>query len=180
LPTSEQFATLWAQRTGCRFQVTRRERTFELRSVIPPLPLPGLLRPAAETDLPLLAEWTRAFSIEALHEDLSPEDALEMTATRIEDRLLFVWDAGGAVSMAATTRPTIHGITVSLVYTPSRQRGRGYASNCVAALSQRMLDEGYQFCTLFTDLANPISNHIYQQIGYRPIADFNEYHFEND
>ena len=81
--------------------------------------------------------------------------------------------------MAAAARPTLHGITVNLVYTPPEHRGRGYASNCVAALSQRMLDGGYQFCTLFTNLANPTSNDIYQQIGYRQIADFNEYRFEN-
>lgn len=81
--------------------------------------------------------------------------------------------------MAAVARPTLHGITVNLVYTPPEQRGRGFASNCVAALSQRMLDGGYQFCTLFTNLANPTSNDIYQQIGYRSIADFNEYRFEN-
>lgn len=51
-----------------------------------------------------------------------------------------------------------------------------YASACVAALSQLILDEGKEFCTLFTDLANPTSNHIYQQIGYRPVCDFAEFH----
>ncbi len=71
-----------------------------------------------------------------------------------------------------------HGIVVSLVYTPRALRGRGYASACVAALSQQLLDAGWQFCALFTDLANPTSNDIYQRIGYRPVCDFNEYDFE--
>ncbi len=179
LPHSAQFASLWSQRTGCQVHVNMRERAFELREVIPPRPADGLLRQAQAADLPLLAEWTRAFSLEALHEEMLPEDAIATTGTRVDDRQLFVWGAGSPVSMAAAARPTLHGITVNLVYTPPEHRGRGYASNCVAALSQRMLESGYQFCTLFTNLANPTSNDIYQQIGYRPIADFNEYRFEN-
>lgn len=180
LPHSEQFANLWARRTGRTAHVQMSERAYELRRVQAPRPAPGQLRPASEGDLPLLAEWTRAFHHEALGEEMSVEEAREMTAQRIDDRQLFAWDAGEPVSMAAITRPTFHGITVSLVYTPPQLRGRGFAGNCVAALSQRMLDSGYRFCTLFTNLANPTSNDIYQKIGYRPIADFNVYRYEND
>ncbi|MEO2005035.1 MAG: GNAT family N-acetyltransferase [Candidatus Poribacteria bacterium] len=45
-------------------------------------------------------------------------------------------------------------------------RGRGYASALVAKLSQHMLDSGFSFCVLYTDLANPRSNAIYEKIGY--------------
>jgi predicted GNAT family acetyltransferase len=48
----------------------------------------------------------------------------------------------------------------------------------VATLSQRLLEAGYDFCTLFTDLANPTSNHIYRAIGYRRVCDFAEITFE--
>jgi hypothetical protein len=41
-----------------------------------------------------------------------------------------------------------------------------------------MLDAGWQLCTLFTDLANLTSNHIYQEIGYAPVCDYDEYTFE--
>ena len=34
-----------------------------------------------------------------------------------------------------------------------------------------MLDEGYKTTTLYTDLANPTSNKIYQEIGYEQIAE---------
>lgn len=180
LPGSELFAACWAQRTGCRVRLRMRERTYELRRVIPPQAVPGFLRLAEENDLPLLARWTQAFSHEALSEEMTLSVAQDIVAFSIEQRHLHVWDTQGVVSMAGVGRPTPNGITVNLVYTPPRQRGRGYASNCVAALSQRMLDEGRKFCTLFTNLANPTSNDIYQQIGYRPLADFNEYRFEND
>jgi predicted GNAT family acetyltransferase len=58
------------------------------------------------------------------------------------------------------------------VYTPPELRGRGYASAVVAALTKRELDAGARCCSLFTDLANPTSNHVYTALGYEPRADF--------
>ncbi|MFO7545350.1 MAG: GNAT family N-acetyltransferase, partial [Trueperaceae bacterium] len=57
-------------------------------------------------------------------------------------------------------------------------RRRGYATALVAAVTQAMLDEGRRFCSLFTDLANPTSNAIYQRIGYRPVSDVAVIDFE--
>ncbi len=79
--------------------------------------------------------------------------------------------------MALWTGRTPHGIRISGVYTPPEWRGHGYASACVAHLSQRMLDDGRSFCFLFADLDNPTSNDIYQQIGYRPVCDMPLYQF---
>src|SRR5690606_29445470 len=114
-------------------------------------------------DLELVIRWTQGF-----HADISAHepgfDAEAMARRRLEDGL-YLWEVDGApVSMAGRNRPTRHGITVSMVYTPPELRGHGYATTCVATLSQRLLDEGYSFCTLFTDLANPTSNRIYQRI----------------
>ena len=82
--------------------------------------------------------------------------------------------------MVAKSRPTTHGGCISLVYTPPNLRRRGYASACVAALSQHLLDTGWDFCCLFTDLANPTSNAIYQQIGYRPVCDVDMFQFDTE
>jgi hypothetical protein len=78
-------------------------------------------------------------------------------------------------SVATVGGPTSHGTRISLVYTPPEFRGKGYASALVAALSQAMLDSGKGFCYLFTDQSNPVSNRIYQRIGYVPVCDFAEY-----
>ena len=59
---------------------------------------------------------------------------------------------------------------VGPVYTPPAQRGRGWASNAVAEVSRRIQAEGAQVC-LFTDQANPTSNKIYADLGYRPVVD---------
>ena len=38
-------------------------------------------------------------------------------------------------------------------------------------MSQKLLGEGRKFCFLYTDLANPTSNAIYQRLGYQPVSD---------
>lgn len=174
--TSAAFAQLWANTTGQTPRPAMRERAYELRRVIPPAPMPGHLRPATEADIPLAADWAFQFMQDAGLPG-TIESAQEIAELRIADRDLFFWDDGEPVSMAAKTRHSTHGIVVSLVFTPRERRGRGYASACVAALSQQLLDAGWEFCALFTDLANPTSNDIYQRIGYRPVCDFNEYDF---
>lgn len=175
--TSEAFAQIWSSVTGKPHRSAMNERAYELRRVIPPAPVSGRLRPATEADLPLAAAWVHSFMQDAGLPGTT-EAAREIAELRIADRDLFFWDDGGPVSMAAKTRRSTHGISVSLVYTPRELRGRGYASTCVATLSQQLLDAGWEFCALFTDLANPTSNDIYQRIGYRPVCDFREYDFE--
>jgi uncharacterized protein len=73
--------------------------------------------------------------------------------------------------MAAASRDTGHGIAINYVYTPPQHRCCGYATSCVAELTQRQLASGKSFCCLYTDLANPTSNSIYQRIGYQPVCD---------
>jgi predicted GNAT family acetyltransferase len=85
---------------------------------------------------------------------------------------LVAWEVKGEmVSMAASTRPTPNNITISYVYTPNSERKKGYASDCVSAFTQILLDRGYKTTSLYTDLSNPTSNKIYTQIGYEPIMD---------
>ena len=80
------------------------------------------------------------------------------------------------MSMAAWAGRTGRIVRINYVYTPPEHRGRGYASACVASLTRQLLDEGVALCCLYTDLANPTSNKIYQAIGYRPVCDAAEYH----
>jgi predicted GNAT family acetyltransferase len=72
---------------------------------------------------------------------------------------------------------TPNGARIGPIYTPPELRRRGYASALTADLTQMLLYRGSRFCFLFTDLANPTSNSIYQQIGYRPVADVDQWSF---
>lgn len=176
-PLSEAFAAAWATLTGKTYRVQIRNRLYELREVNSIPITPGRLRLATTADLELITQWTFAFQTEALQRgDLA--EAYEVARYKISEQELYLWEDGQPVCMAGQSRPTPNGICISLVYTPPEWRRRGYATACVAGLSQLFLDSGRKFCVLFTDLANPTSNHIYQTIGYKPIGDFTEYVFD--
>ncbi len=177
LPYAEEFAWLWVRRRAVRAEEEMRMRVYELREVSTPVGVPGTLREPREEERDLLASWIRTFQAEALPHD-PPADPHEVLARFTgPGAWLRVWDHKGPVSMAAGSRVSPRGARISLVYTPPESRGHGYASACVAALSQLLLDQGYAFCTLYTDLANPTSNKIYREIGYRPLADAVVYRF---
>lgn len=173
------FARRWAALTQQGVQLHMAQRIYRLDKVIFPTGVPGELRRAAAADRDLMQEWLGAFHQEAMGtvDQTSVERAVRNYLTS-QNRGLYLWvDGGQPVSMAGSTGPTPHGIRIGAVYTPPEFRKRGYASACVAAVSQAMLDSGRQFCFLYTDLGNPTSNHIYQDIGYRPVSDVDEYHF---
>lgn len=173
---SAPFAEIWAQRAGVTARPGMSQRLYELRSVIAPRWSPGELRVATAEEADLVIGWLDDFYLEAVPGDVPPRP--EMTCLRIADREILLWDDGGPVSMAIKTRPTAHGISIGAVYTPPGLRRRGYATSCVAALSAQLLAEGYEYCSLFTDLSNLTSNDIYQQIGYRPVCDLQEFKFD--
>lgn len=178
---AHSFALAWQQRTGQTYQEGMRERAFELTQVIPPRPGPGRLRLAILADLELVLKWVQAFYQEAVPDE--PTGSLEEMQRKLKKLIergeIYLWELeeGPIVSLAAKTRPVSKVISIGPVYTPPEQRGKGYASRCVAAFSQLLLASGWERCSLFTDLANPTSNSIYQQIGYRPVCDFTAYTF---
>jgi len=110
-------------------------------------------------------------------EQQTEQQAPETVEGLMMDERLYVWEHEGLRLIAAWSGPTTHGVRIGVVYTPTEFRGKGYASACVAALSQAMLNSGRKFCCLFTDLSNPVSNRVYQRIGYVPVCDFVEYQF---
>jgi predicted GNAT family acetyltransferase len=90
-----------------------------------------------------------------------------------------LWDdADATVSLSGFGGETPTGVRIGPVYTPPALRRRGYASALVAELSRRLLDSGRAYCFLYTDLANPTSNRIYQDVGYERVCDSAAYVFE--
>lgn len=178
-PVSEQFAEVWQRVTGQRYERGLAQRIYRLERVRAVAGVPGRLRPATEADRPVLISWMRAFLVEAFGEYAPPTDPEQLVDRRLQGPTegLYMWDDGEPAALAGCTGPTPHGIRIGPVYTPPDRRNRGFASACVAALSQMLLDRGYRFCFLYTDLANPTSNRIYQRIGYEPVCDVAEYRF---
>ena len=97
---------------------------------------------------------------------------------RLAARSIYVWDDAGPVSLVAS-QPAVNGVVrIGPVYTPPQHRRHGYAGMAVAEVSRLVLAAGAHTCMLFTDLANPTSNKIYAEVGYRRFADWEEYDFE--
>jgi len=174
---ARKFALKWSEVSGQTFRVQMAQRIYQLSRVTSETRPAGRLREPNQSDDALLREWRAAFSIDA--EGMDPGQAREAAALPLpKSRRLLLWDVERtAVSMAGFAGPTPNGIRVAWVYTPPENRGKGFAGACVAALSQKLLDDGRKFCFLYTDLANPISNHVYLKIGYEPVTDATVYSF---
>jgi uncharacterized protein len=173
------FACIWQKATGRHARRKELQRIHELRTVIPPAVVSGRSRLAGPDDLPFLHDWTHQFAVEAMHVAEDPPGTRSATERMVTAGRLLLWEDGSRpVSMAAAARPLRQSISISRVYTPPGHRRRGYATALVADLSRRQLEAGWKLCALFTDLANPTSNSIYQKIGYVPVADWDVYEFE--
>ncbi|OGK08722.1 MAG: hypothetical protein A2W80_04065 [Candidatus Riflebacteria bacterium GWC2_50_8] len=152
--------------------------SYELLKVITPASRPdGKMRFAEAADEDLLIEWAVRFTIDChLPESDSPslrDDLGKKTRQSIATRKRVIWEVNGTpVSMAGAIRPAPFGDSIAWVYTPDECRGKGYASQLVAEYSQHLLDKGSPRCLLFTDASNPVSNAIYQRIGYQHACDF--------
>jgi predicted GNAT family acetyltransferase len=166
--TAALFAADWAEATKSPTAVTRAMRLYDARTVKDGTAIAGRFRPAAGDDQLVLAKWVRAFMIEV--GDKSTVDVEAVVERRIANGNFWIWDNGGPVSMASLSAPAAGVTRVSLVYTPTELRGKGYAYACVASLTRHALAEGLR-CALFADLENPTSNGLYRRIGYRRVAE---------
>ncbi len=167
-----ELAQAFAACHGGKFEVRMQERAYQLTRVCP-VKRTGELRPACERDMHFLPYWYKAFMDDAY----GTVNELQCEAVReyIRQGKLYVLEANGMpVCMAGNSRRTLNGQAVGPVYTPPFLRGSGYATDAVAQLSRRLLQEGAKFCALFTDMSNPASNKAYTRVGYQPVCDFTE------
>ncbi|MEV5874265.1 GNAT family N-acetyltransferase [Streptomyces sp. NPDC052101] len=171
--TAEAFAAAWQRRTGTAATVRQHQRLYRLGELAVPEPSPqGRARIAGSEDRELLIRWKAAFDADTGHG--VGMDPAAWADARIADRGITLWETpdGTPVSCAGVTPPTAGQVRIAPVYTPAELRGRGYAGAATAEVSRAARAAGVTEVLLFTDLANPTSNGLYQRLGYRPVADF--------
>jgi predicted GNAT family acetyltransferase len=176
--TVERFVEAWLPGTGLRARTVFEQRLYALGTLRPPdPPPPGRARPATDADVELATRWLAAFQEEA---GVPSTDVESYARASIADRRLLLWDDedGAPVSLAGRTPPAAGVSRLAPVYTPQACRRRGYGEAVTAACTADALDRGAEHVVLFTDLANPTSNAIYQRIGYRPVSDRRVVRFE--
>ena len=175
VPEVETFLQPWQKLTGQSYQREVAMGIHQLAAVQSFATANGHLRLATERDRPLLLEWVPAFTTEIGM--VVNEDAEHVVDSQLKAQHIYLWEDNAPVSLATGRQvsPTVG--RIGQVYTPPEYRRKGYATASVAALSQKLLDEGCNCCFLLTNLANPTSNHIYREIGYSPVCDWHEYSF---
>lgn len=167
-PAAEAFTRRWVELRPCRVRTARAEGVHEASTVTPPSGVPGTWRVSEPGDAPLLNDWALGFIADIGDPRPARDDLLTTRAARGE---MWLWEVGGTPVSMAYASPATGGVSrVSWVYTPPAHRKHGYASALVAVLTRSVLESGDR-CMLYTDLANPTSNAIYQAVGYRRIAD---------
>jgi uncharacterized protein len=165
-----------AQRTQLRMTL------YTLTDVMfPAAPAAGSLRGATTDDRERLIDWTVGFAEEAGLPAFERErDHVALMVMRsISEARRFIWEVDRQpVAMASYNDTGIAGARIGGVWTPPDRRAKGYATTLVASLSQRLLDSGKTWCALFADVKNPLSNRIYQRVGYRESCRFHSIRFE--
>ena len=174
---SDAFARIWQEKTGQVSRIMVRMRAYELRSVVQVEYPSGGMRLAKPHEAQLVADMLNAMGDEVVSGPRRVATA-ESQVRQIESRNVFFWeDEGKVVAVTIANRPQIKGICLSGVYTLPQQRKKGYARALVAEVSKELLRRGYELTNLFTDLSNPTSNKIYQEVGYHPVCDYHQYGF---
>jgi RimJ/RimL family protein N-acetyltransferase len=171
--TATAFAEAWQQYAGATPTLRRRRRLYRLGTLTPPKPFPeGRGRVTGDQDHEQIMLWCREFAA----------SASSWADTRFAPKRFTFWETpdGTPVSMAGVTPMVAGQVRVDPVYTPAHLRGRGYAGAVTVAVSRAARAAGATEVVLFTDPANPISNALYQRIGYLPVTEFAEYEFSYD
>jgi GNAT superfamily N-acetyltransferase len=167
------FANAWQAATGRTGNLTVEERLYRLGTLQPPSSVAGVPRAANDDDRGVLVDWAELFYSETFghpRDDQAGEKLVDAAKGNGDQFILWSVDATPA-SMAMLRAPAAGVSRIGPVFTPADRRGRGYGSAVTAAAAELALRRGVADVVLFADLANPVSNAIYQRIGFEPVAD---------
>ena len=173
---SEIFADIYCRKKKCQKKVKMNMTFYTLKTVNEISYSSGKLISAEPKHKDLVLDWTVKFNDEA---NLGmPEEAIKRHVDFIfKEGFGYFWFDDSVRSMAFLERPSKTGIGIAYVYTPPDSRNKGYGTSCIGSLCQLALEKGYKYCCLFADKTNPISNRIYQKVGFIQLCDYVMYDF---
>ncbi len=174
----EKFAKFYCELSGQSYKVHMPMRILVLEKLKEATLRDDVTyRRATEADMETLIKFQKDFNIEALHEEKPDEEVMAAIARSMERGYFLLEKDGKIVAQTVSTRKLKKGKGVSGVYTPPEERHKSYAYNLVYRVSKELLDNGAEYCVLFTDDTNPISNHIYEKVGYERRVDTSDIDF---
>lgn len=163
------------QRRGVSYRAGRRlwQRRCDALTELPALDLP--LINANEVQYDFMADY-QAF-LEECHAIYDPAKLRRDIETMLQNNDLYVLtDRGAVVTMGRLQRIIPGARAVGVIYTPPAYRGHGYSTCCTKQLTRRIFADGYDYAYLYAEADNPVSNHVYEKLGYVKTDEFTEYH----
>lgn len=162
---ADDTAKWFAENAYRSFALEKGQRIYEIKSAPNHPKVPGHARRLVAGDKESFRKWMLGF-----HEEATPHDPA-LTEDRIweimQERIFFVWEHEGRIrGMAGIVRETPSGSVVGPVYVPPEERGHCYGEAVTAALTEFIFSRGKKSASLYTDASNPVSNKIYERIGY--------------
>ena len=175
---ARKFAKYYCREANIEYEVQTEMRILLLEKIIKAkMNEEVTFRKAQFSDKPTLVRYLKEFMKEALDEEITDEQAEEKFDTYMEKGYYVLENKGKIVSQAALLRDIKKGKCVSAVYTPKEERSKGYAYTLVYKISEEAFNNGAEYCVLYTDDTNPISNHVYEKIGYERKVDCEDLKF---
>ena len=175
---AERFAKYYCELTNMNYKIFKGLRILLLEEVEKGKLLDDVIyRKATLEDKELLIKYIQNFMKEALQEECKYEKAEEKFFGYLNKGFYVLEKKGKIICQASVSRIMKYGKCISVVYTPVEERGKGYAYNLIYKASKELLESGDKYCVLYTDDANPISNHVYEKIGYKRKCDWKEIEF---
>lgn len=171
------FLVHYKSETNCQYLERMGMDIMEIRQVNDIKPVDGTHRLAKDDEIKLITDWMLQYQMDEQTSELDYEAALKKATAWIDNNQIFVFENTELklVTMTAITRKLKNGVGISHIFTPTEYRGMGYAAANLYFLSKSLLEEGYEFCSLFVDKKNPVSTRAYEKIGYQIIEECYEY-----
>lgn len=173
----QSFMEQYKKHIDCTFTEKLGMDILEIRSLNDITPIDGKQRLALPEEVKHATDWMLQFQMEAKASEMDYEAALNTARKLIDEHKIYYFENADeeVVSMAVIGRQLIHGVTITYIFTPEEHRGKGYAAANVYYLSKYLLEQGNEFCTIFVDKKNPLSERAYEKVGYYYLEDNYEY-----
>lgn len=135
----------------------------------------GVFREGRMDDIPLLSKWYVRFVREALHEHASIEEQAYRVQSRIQNGSLFIFEKDEEPVSTATVFCARGVACINAVFTPEVHRGKGYAQTLLYHICSGLCRIGMNEVCLYADTDNPVSNRLYERLGFVVLEDTDEY-----
>jgi len=173
--TEKELALSFCKHSGKKYYL-KESLVFYVLEKVNELPqIPGTFRKVNSGDMFYLPYWYADFAPACKIGEYNLDHGVDSATRTIERGNGYVWVDEYPVSVASISGSFSNCATIGHVYTPPPLRGKGYSTACVSHLSQKLLDDGFKYCALYADCANPYSNRVYQKVGYKETFWYDQY-----